>query len=222
MGEVIKTIASDGHAFDTYLAQPKGAPRGGIVLVQEVFGVNDHIKSIADRYAKKGYLVGAPALFDRAASNIELGYTPKELVRGQALKEEIGNDLPLIDIAATQNVVCASGKVGLIGYCWGGTLAWLASNTVHGFACTTVYYGGGIGLLSNLKPKCPVIFHFGDMEHTIPPEEIEAIETNQPGCFVYVYPAAHGFNCEQRKSFEPTSSKIAQERTLRHLENHLN
>ena len=221
MGELIKTIASDEHTFDAYLAQPQGMPRGGIVLIHEIFGVDTHIKNVADNYAREGYLVGVPALFDRFTSNIELGYASDEFLRGQALKAKIGNHLPLKDIAATLNLVSSSGKVGLIGYGWGGTLAWLASCKVNGLACASAYYGEGIGVLSYLRPKCPVIFHFGDMDHSVPAEEIVTIKTNQPSCSVYVYPANHGFDSKQRKSFEPTSSRIAEERTLKHLDKHL-
>ncbi|MBH67568.1 MAG: carboxymethylenebutenolidase [Rhodospirillaceae bacterium] len=221
MGEKIKITSIDGHIFDTYLAQPKGVAKGGIVLVQEIFGVNEHIRRVADKYAREGYLVGVPALFDRFGPGIELGYGPEGREKGKELREKIGNELPLTDISAVLNLVSSSGKVGLVGYCWGGTLSWLAVCKIKGFSCASSYYGGGIAALADLKPQCPVIFHFGEQDHFITLQEVEILKNNQPDCPVYLYPAGHGFNCEQRNSFEETSSQIAEERTLKHFSEHM-
>ena len=221
MGELLKTTASDGHEFNSYLTQPTSAPLGGLVIIQEIFGVNKHIKSIADKYAREGYLVAAPSLFDRIDKGIELGYEPEDIERGRALKEITGNDAPLKDIEAARSIVSAAGKVGVIGFCWGGTLTWLAACKVPGFACASSYYGGGIGDLISFTSKCPIIFHFGEKDGSIPLDEVERVKVNQPDSPVYFYPAGSGFNCDERASFEPTSSKIAEERTLEYLRQYL-
>jgi carboxymethylenebutenolidase len=221
MGELIKATASDGHILDVYLAQAKGSPKGGIVLVQEIFGVNSHIKSIADQYASEGYLVGAPSLFDRVGSNILLSYNPEDVAHGKGLKEFIGNESPLLDIKATLNIVKSAGKVAIIGYCWGGTLAWLSACQVPGFAAATAYYGGNIGALASMYPKCPTIFHFGENDPTISLRDINILKSAQPKSSIYLYPAVHGFNCEQRDSFHSISSEIALERTIEHVEHNI-
>ena len=217
MGESIKATASDGHAFDIYLAQSKGSPRGGIVLIQEIFGVNNHIKSVAERFSSNGYLVGAPSLFDRVQPNILLGYSTEDVIRGKELKNNLGNEKPLIDIIATLNIVRSAGRVAVVGYCWGGTLAWLSACQVDGFNAAISYYGAGIGELLSIEPRCPSIFHFGEQDHTIPVAEVNSLRQAHPECPVYLYPANHGFNCEQRDSFHSTSSAIAFERTIQHL-----
>ena len=221
MGMLLKTIASDGHEFDTYIAQPNGPPLGGLVIIQEIFGLNNHIKSIADRYAREGYLAAAPALFDRIDKGIELNYESIDIEKGRDLKNATGDELPLNDIEAARSIVSAAGKVGMVGFCWGGTLAWLAACKVPGFACASSYYGGGIGDLMSFTAKCPVIFHFGRKDHATPLEKVEMIRIAQPDNHVYLYPAGNGFNCDQRRDFEPTSSKIAEERTLELLRKHL-
>ena len=221
MGMLLKTIASDGHEFDTYIAQPNGTALGGLVIIQEIFGLNNHIKSIADRYACEGYLVTAPALFDRIDKGIELNYESKDIKKGRDLKNATGDELPLKDIDAARSIASAAGKVGIIGFCWGGTLAWLAACKVPGFACASSYYGGGIVGLMSFTAKCPVIFHFGREDQAIPPEEVEIIRVSQPDNHVYLYPAGHGFNCDQRRDFEPTSRKVAEERTLEFLKKNL-
>ena len=221
MGMLLKTIASDGHAFDTYIAQPDGPPLGGLVIIQEIFGLNKHIKSIADRYACEGYLVAAPALFDRIDKCVELNYDSNDIEKGRDLKNTIGDEMPLQDIDAARSIASAAGKVGIIGFCWGGTLAWLAACKLPGLACVSSYYGGGIAGLMSFTAKCPVIFHFGMEGDAISLEEVEIIRISQPDNHVYLYPAGRGFNCSQRRDFEPTSSKIAEERTLEFLRKNL-
>jgi len=176
MDESIRATASDGHEFDIYLAQSKGSPRGGIVLIQEIFGVNNHIKSVAEKFASNGYLVGAPSLFDRVKPDIQLGYTIEDVTRGKELKEISGNERPLIDIEATLSIVRSAGNVAVVGYCWGGTLAWLSACQVDGFNAAVSYYGGGIGELTSMQPKCPSIFHFGEQDHGIPITEINSLK----------------------------------------------
>ena len=221
MGEIINATASDGHEFDIYLAQSKGSPRGGIVLIQEIFGVNNHIKSVAERFSSNGYLVGAPSLFDRVQRDIQLGYSTEDIRRGRELKDNLSNESPLMDITATLNIVRSAGHVAVVGYCWGGTLAWLSACQVDGFNAASSYYGGGIGKLLSIQPKCPSIFHFGEQDHAIPAEEINSLRQAHPECPIYLYPAGHGFNCEQRDSFNSTSSAIAFERTIQHLDKYI-
>ena len=221
MGEIINATASDGHEFDIYLAQAKGSPRGGIVLIQEIFGVNNHIKNVAEKFSSNGYLVGAPSLFDRVQPDIQLGYSTEDIRRGRELKDNLGNESPLMDITATLNIVRSAGHVAVVGYCWGGTLAWLSACQVDGFNAATSYYAGGIGQLLSIQPKCPTIFHFGEQDHAIPAEEINSLRQAHPECPIYLYPAGHGFNCEQRDSFNSTSSAIAFERTIQHLDKYI-
>lgn len=217
MGEPLKLTASDGHEFGAYLAQPSDTPKGGIVLIQEIFGVNSHMRGVADDYAAEGYLVCCPALFDRIEPDIQLGYEPDDITAGIAHKTTAGNEAPLLDIAAALDVVKSAGKVAVIGYCWGGALTWLAACKVDGFSAASSYYGGGIGGMASLAPKCPVIFHFGEQDHAIPLTEVDQVKAAQPDCPVYLYPAGHGFNCEQRGSYHAESKAIARERTLAHL-----
>ena len=214
MGEFIQLTASDGQKFDAYLAQPGGKPRGGVVVVQEIFGINAHIRNVVDGYAIDGYLTIAPALFDRIEPRMELGYEADDIERGIDLKGRSATDSALLDIAAARNTVAAAGKVGVVGYCWGGFLAWLASTRIDGFAAGASYYGGGIGTVAAEKPKCPVIFHFGEQDHAIPLEEVEKVRAAHPKLTINMYPSGHGFNCDHRASFDATSARIARERTL--------
>ena len=221
MGEIINATASDGHGFDIYLAQSKGSPRGGIVLIQEIFGVNNHIKTVAEKFSSNGYLVGAPSLFDRVQPDIQLGYSTEDVIRGKELKDNLGNEKPLIDIIATLNIVRSAGRVAVVGYCWGGTLAWLSACHVDGFNAAISYYGAGIGELLSIEPRCPSIFHFGEQDHAIPVAEVNSLRQTHPECPIYLYPTDHGFNCEQRDSFNSTSSAIAFERTIQHLDKYI-
>ena len=221
MAETLNLTASDGQKFTAYLAQPKGTPKGGVVVIQEIFGLNSHIRGVADEYAAQGYLAIAPALFDRIEPGIELGYEQDDITAGIAHKNTCGNDDPLKEIAAAREVVKSAGKVGVVGYCWGGTLTWLSATKLDGFAAASSYYGGGIGGLAELQPKCPVIFHFGEQDHAIPMDEVDKVRQNHPTLGVHVYPAGHGFNCDARGSFEPKSAEIARERTMAFFGEHL-
>ncbi len=222
LGEILTITASDGHKLDTYLAQPNGSPKGGIVLIQEIFGVNSHMRSVADMFSAEGYLVCCPALFDRIERNIELGYSDTNVVTGRKYKKFCGNTEPLKDIEAALNVVQSAGKIGVVGYCWGGALSWLSACKVNGFSAASSYYGAGIGELLNAEPECPVIFHFGEEDSAIPMREVQKVKDAHPECPIYLYPAGHGFNCDQRASYHQASSNIALERTLNHLERNLN
>lgn len=214
MADTLKLTAEDGHEFAAYLAQPEGRPKGGVVVIQEIFGVNSHMRSVADDYAAQGYLAIAPALFDRVRPGIELGYTEDDVTEGREIRGRVRNEDALLDIAAASNAVKSAGRIAAVGYCWGGTLAWLTATRLSGFTAIASYYGGGIGGFATETPYCPVILHFGEKDHAIPLTEVDAVRKAHPELPVHVYPAGHGFNCGQRGSFEPKSAEIARERTL--------
>jgi len=213
----LELTASDGHRFDAYLAEPAGTPRGALVVVQEIFGVNSHMRSVADGYAADGYLAIAPALFDRIERGIELGYADSDVQRGVALKSATGNEDPLRDIAAAIARVAPAGRVGIVGYCWGGLLSWLAACTLDGLSASVPYYGGGVPGQAALHPRCPVLAHFGARDSHIPLDTVEAFRAAQPGVAIHLYAAQHGFNCDQRASYDPPSAALARERTLAFL-----
>jgi len=223
MGTHIKLAAADGHQLDAYFAPGSGSAGGAIVLVQEIFGVNSHIRSVADDYAAQGFHVIAPALFDRVQRNLELGYTSPDAAQGMKVARQIGMDIALKDVAASishARAQWADLKVGVVGYCYGGSLAWLAATRL-GPAAAVCYYGGQIAANAAEMPRCPVMMHFGARDAHIGPEEIEKIRSAHPDLPLFIYDAGHGFNCDQRKDFEPQSASLARRRTLEFLRNHL-
>jgi carboxymethylenebutenolidase len=216
MGTKIKLKAADGHELDAYLAESSGTARGTIVLVQEIFGVNSHIRSVADDYANQGFHVIAPALFDRVQRNLELSYNPTDSAQGMKTARQIGMDAALLDLAACISHARAEWgrlKVGVLGYCYGGSLAWLAGTRLDP-AAAVCYYGGQIAANAAEKPRCPVMMHFGAKDPHIGPAEIEKIKAAHPEIPLFLYHAGHGFNCDQRKDFDPQSAKLARQRTL--------
>jgi carboxymethylenebutenolidase len=223
MGKKISLKASDGHEFDTYLAESSGPAHGAIVLVQEIFGVNSHIRSVADDYASQGYHVVAPALFDRVQPNLELGYNPADTAQGMKAARQIGMDAALHDVAASiahARTEWPALKVGVLGFCYGGSLAWLAATRLDP-AAAVCYYGGQIAATAMEIPRCPVMMHFGAKDPHIGPAEIEKIRMAHPDLPLFLYDAGHGFNCDQRKDFEPDSAKLARQRTLDFFHRHL-
>jgi carboxymethylenebutenolidase len=221
MGTTIELTASDGHRLSTYRADSAGKPRGGLVVIQEIFGVNSHIRSVADGYAADGYLAIAPALFDRAERGFEVGYSPAEIERGRAVRAKVSLDDALKDVAAAIEAAAAAGKVGIVGYCWGGTVAWAAATRLDGLAASAPHYGGGIAEIATERPRVPVMFHFGETDQSIPMTDVEKIRKAQPAQTLHVYPAGHGFNCDQRGSYHAPSAKLARERTLAFLRQHV-
>jgi carboxymethylenebutenolidase len=217
----LQLTSSDGISLSAYRADPGGTPRGALVVCQEIFGVNSHIRSVCDRLAAQGYVAIAPALFDRAQPGVEYGYGAEDIERGRALMSKVPIEAALLDVRAAMEQVAGIGKVGITGFCWGGTVAWAAAGRIDGLACSVPYYGGGIANLLDEKPKCPVMMHFGDKDASIPMAAIEKIRAAQPGVEVHVYPAGHGFNCEQRGSFDEASSRLAFERTIAFLHRHI-
>jgi carboxymethylenebutenolidase len=211
MGQDIELSASDGHRLSAYISHPTGAPRGGIVVIQEIFGVNRHIRAVTDQYAAAGFTAIAPALFDRVERNIDIPYTdgPKGRKYVQALKTE----KVMLDVQAAIHRINAAGKVAVVGYCWGGTLAYLAAARLS-VAAAVVYYGGGIDQNLAEKPRCPIMFHFGEKDTHIPLSTVEKVKTEVPEGIVYLYPAGHGFNCTDRESYDPASAKLSLKRSL--------
>jgi carboxymethylenebutenolidase len=220
MGKIITLTAGDGHAFSAYETIPAGATRGGLVVVQEIFGVNAHIRRVADGYAANGYRVIAPGIFDRAEPGIELGYDQADVERGMALRKGIPTPDMLADIAAAVAALQGAGKVGIVGYCLGGTLAWIAAARVPGLAAAVGYYGGAIAANLADTPKCPVLLHFGEADRGIPLADIEKIRmaAEPAGAQIFVYPGAgHAFNREGNQAWHGPSAKLARERTVAFL-----
>ncbi len=213
MAETVVLTAEDGHTLAAYRADPAREPRGGIVVCQEIFGVNEHIRGVVDRFAEEGYSVIAPALFDRVERDVELGYDEAGVERGRALKDKVSLDDALLDVkAAVQQL---QGGIAVVGYCWGGTLAWLAATRLSGIACGICYYGGGIHEFREEHPRCPVMMHFGEADAAIPMEHVEDIQELQFESPIFTYPkAGHGFNCEMRGSYHPESAATAYQRTI--------
>lgn len=215
MGSMIELTTSDGHTLGAYKAEPSGTPKGGVVVIQEIFGVNQHIKNVADQYAAAGYLVIAPALFDRVEKGLELGYGQEDFGKGRDTRGALDNDGIQADVQAAINEASSAGKVGVVGYCFGGFVTWLAATSCDGVSAASCYYGGGIHAMKDATPKCPVQFHFGDKDGGIPLSQVSDIKEAQPDvpCFVYD-DAGHGFCCDDRESFNAGACQRARERTL--------
>jgi len=226
MGQFIDLTAADGFTFPAYVAEPAGTPKGAVVVVQEIFGVNSHIRSVADGYAAEGYLAVAPATFHRVKPNVELGYSEDDMKNGFALKTAV-EALPapgvLQDLQAAVDYAARAGKVGIVGYCWGGLLTWRAAAEVKGLSAAAPYYGGGMTTPeeSARTPKVPVLAHFGNNDHWIPLPTIEDFKKAHPEVEVHVYECGHGFNCDQRGSYNAEAAKLARERTLAFFARHL-
>lgn len=223
MGTKIRLKAADGHELDAYFAESSSPARGAVVLVQEIFGVNSHIRSVADDYAGQGFHVITPALFDRVQPNLELSYNPADAAQGMKAARQIGMDAALLDVAASIGHARAEWRgleVGVLGFCYGGSLAWLSATRLDP-AAAVCYYGGQIAANAGETPRSPVMMHFGAKDAHIGPEEIVKIRAAHPDLPVFVYDAGHGFNCDQRKDYEPESAKLARQRTLEFFSRHL-
>jgi carboxymethylenebutenolidase len=225
MQERIDLVAADGHRLAANLAAPKTKARGALVLVQEIFGVNSHIRSLADGFAAEGFLVVAPALFDRVERSVELGYGADDIQRGRALKDACPASQALLDLQAAiglaRSRLGANGRVGIVGYCWGGLLSWLAACEFDTLAASVPYYGGGMPEHAASVPRCPVMAHFGERDAHIPLAGVEALRQAHPGVTVHLYPAGHGFNCDQRGSYDAACATLARQRTLAFLREHV-
>ena len=221
MGQMELT-ARDGHRLGAYAAAPAGNPRGGIVVVQEIFGVNAHIRSICDRLAAAGYPAVAPAIFDRFERDFETGYAPADIERAKGLMPSFQMDACLLDVAAARDAVASAGKVGIVGFCLGGSVAFAAATRLDGFAAASCFYGGMIQKFAGERARCPVQLHYGADDASIPPENYLDVNARQPDAEFHVYEGAgHGFNCDQRQSYEPASAALAWRRTLDFLARHV-
>ena len=207
--------AKDGFQLTAYVVKPRGIPRGAIVVVQEIFGVNSHIQSICDRLAENGYVAIAPAMFDRIHPSFESGYTPEEVAQAKALMQNFNIETALLDLEAARRHVASAGKVGIVGFCLGGSLSWLAATRLKGFSGASSFYGGMVQQFASEVPKCPVQFHYGADDASIPPDNYEDVQKQHPAADFYLYKnAGHGFNCDQRNSYDPESAAVAWARTL--------
>jgi carboxymethylenebutenolidase len=228
MSEWIKLKAEDGHELSAYVARPASKPIGALVLVQEIFGVNAHIRGVADGYAKDGFLVVAPAIFDRFERGLELDYGPEGMKRAFALYPSLKPDVTLLDVAAAYEAAKEAGKgIGVVGYCYGGLVTWLAATRGEKYkmrpSCCVAYYPGGIGSVAKEEPSCPVMIHFGAEDSHIGKDQVEAVRAAHPNVEIFVYGGAgHAFNRDaDPNSFHGASAKLARERTLEFLKRNI-
>lgn len=229
MGSFQNITSSDGFVLPAYVAQPTSPAKGAIIVLQEIFGVNSHIQAVADAYAAQGYLAVAPSTFHRVQAGVNLGYTPEDIQAGIALKTaaeaiapQVMQDVQAAVDFATQQLP-AGGKVGIVGYCWGGLLTWRAACMLTGLSAAVPYYGGGMtmGAEPARQPTIPVMVHFGDQDTGIPMDTVNAFKAAQPKVDVQIYEANHGFNCDQRGSYNAPAAQLALERTLAFFGQHL-
>lgn len=215
MGRDITLTAQDGHSFGAYRADPSGAAKGGIVVIQEIFGVNAHIRELADGFAADGYAAIAPALYDRSSKQgVQLGYVGDDVTIGRQLREEFSWDDSVHDVKAAADVLTGEGlKVATVGYCWGGTISYLAGCRLN-INAAVVYYGGQIIPYINEEANCPLLMHFGEHDHGIPLNDVEKIKNAHPDATVNIYDADHGFNCDHRAQYNEAAAKQARERTM--------
>lgn len=211
----IELTAADGHRLGAYLASPSGPPRAGLVVIQEIFGVNHHIRSICDRLAAEGYLALAPALFDRIQRDFECGYSPEEVSAARAFIANPDWEAMLRDTeAAADHLVGRGVQIGIIGFCLGGSIAFLSATRLPKFRTAVCYYGGQIARFREEVPRCPTLMHFGEKDQNIPLADVEKVRGLRPDCTIHTYPAGHGFNCDERGSYDADSAMLAWRRSL--------
>jgi len=217
----LELTAADGHHLAAYLAEPTDAPRGALVVIQEIFGVNHHIRAVTDSFARDGYLAIAPAMFDRVQRGVELDYTPPSIARGRELRSQIPVPAAMADVTAAAAAVARAGKVGIVGYCWGGFVTWMAAAHVPTLACAIPYYGGGILDNADVTLRCPVQAHFGERDAMIPAAGVRELAARHPEAEVHLYAADHGFHCDERGSYDAAAAKLARERAVAFLRRHV-
>ncbi|WP_408906263.1 dienelactone hydrolase family protein [Roseomonas rosulenta] len=218
---MISLTAADGHRLAAYRTGPQNADRA-LVVVQEIFGVNHHIRNVADAFAAEGFAVIAPALFDRVGPGIELGYEAADVAQGRELRGKINDGLTVLDILAAAAALPRGAKRGIVGYCWGGTVAWHGATRTSAFSAASGWYGGGVAAAKNEVARCPVQLHFGETDASIPMTDVEAVRAAQPGVEIHVYAGAgHGFACDERGSYSANDAALAQKRTLEFFAKHL-
>ena len=218
MGKQFSLTTADQHKLGAYRADPKGTPKGGLVVVQEIFGVNHHIRAVCDRLAALGYVAVAPAVFDRFVRDFECGYTPDEIAHARSYLGNLNWDHMMADMSAAAGDIKGIGPLGVIGFCMGGTAAFLAACRIPGMKAAVAYYGVMIGKFADEKPKCPLQMHFGEKDEGIPMSTVDEIKKKQPQAEIYVYPgAAHGFYCDERASYNKDAAALAWSRTQEFL-----
>jgi len=222
MGHHLSLTASDGHTLGAYRSDPESAPRGGVVVLQEIFGVNAHIRDVVDRFARDGYASLAPALYDRSSrKGIELGYTEEDVALGRKLREEFSWDDTVKDVEAAMKLLMHEElDVGSVGYCWGGTVSYLAAVRLP-LSAAVVYYGGQILPYVEERERCPLLMHFAEKDASIPKESVETIARAHPDAVIHRYDADHGFNCDRRAQYDAAAAALARERTLEFFEQNL-
>jgi carboxymethylenebutenolidase len=221
MSKTIELIASDGHHLSAYVAEPKGAVIGALVMLQEFFGVNAHIRAMADEYANEGFYTIAPAIFDRVERDVELGYDPAGMQKGRELRARLDLDQTMLDVQAAIDEVARFGPVAALGYCWGGSLAYLAAARLKGVVCAVGYYGAQIAGHAAETLRAPVLLHFAENDEYIPFRDVETIRAIHPEIEMYIYPGTeHGFSCNDRRFYEPKAAALARERSLAWLKQH--
>jgi len=222
VGKHFSLTAADSHKLGAYRADPAGKPKGGIVVIQEIFGVNHHIRAVCDRFAGDGYVAVAPALFDRMTRNFESGYSPAEIEKARSYIAKPDWDAMLRDTDAALKEIQSVGPIAIVGFCMGGTIAFLSAARLSGWKCAIAYYGGRIVAFADERPKCPVQMHFGENDQSIPMTDVEIIKQKRPECEIYVYKGAgHGFHCDERGSFHQPSATLAWERAQAFLKKHM-
>lgn len=214
MGTFLRIEAADGHELSAYHSIPQGEIKGSIVVLQEIFGVNGYIKEVCDRFAKEGYIALAPALFDRQVRDFESGYSSKEVEVARGLMTKLDWAKLLADTEASADYLKGNGPIGVVGFCLGGSIAYMCSTQLKQFDVAVCYYGGMISSNADQVPRVPTQMHFGEKDHTIPISDVKTIIEMRPECDIHVYDAGHGFDCDQRESYEPESARIAWQRTL--------
>ncbi|GIQ76160.1 dienelactone hydrolase family protein [Bradyrhizobium sp. RD5-C2] len=222
MGQDIKLKASDGFELGAYRADPAGAPKGAIVVIQEIFGVNHHIRSVCDRLAKEGYVAVAPSIFDRITPNFQSGYSPDEVAEARKFVANPDFAAMLRDSQAAIDAVKAVGPVGIIGFCLGGSIAYAAATKLSGLSAAIGYYGGAIIRFADDKPTVPTQLHFGEKDAGIPLSDVETIKSKRTEVEVFIYSGAqHGFHCDERASYDKASADIAWPRSMEFFGKHL-
>ena len=223
MGKHFSLTATDSHQLGAYRADPSGKPKGGIVVIQEIFGVNNHIRNVCDKFAEEGYVAVAPALFDRQVKDFQSGYTPPEIEKARSFIAKPDWDAMLRDTDAAIKEIKSVGPVAIVGYCMGGSIAFLAACRLSGLSAAVAYYGGAIAKNADEKPKCPVQMHFGEKDAGIPMTDVEIIKQKRGGdCEIYVYPeGGHGFHCDERGSFHKESRDLAWGRATAFFAKHM-
>ncbi len=222
MGHWIELKPEGAGTIEAWRADPAGKPRGGIVVIQEIFGVNAHIRAIADRFASEGYLAIAPAVFDHVEKGFDVGYDAESQARGIAIGYgKVDFEQTFSDVAAAIEVAKEGGKVGIVGYCFGGSIAWAAACRLPGLSAAVGYYGRRIIAMKDMKPRVPTMLHFGEKDEHIPVAGVREVAATHPDVPVHIYPAGHGFNCDHRESFDAPSAALAWTRTLEFFGKHL-